>query len=252
MAAPAYGSAGTYLTSASGQTTANVAVPSSVAADDIIIVFLYKENGNTVTMPSGFTEVGTAPNTGDQWHHAFWKRATGADSGTYNFSWTGSVWRAATATRYTGCVTSGTPYDTGTGAPDTASRASSGTTTPAVSLTTEGADRLLVWSASTFNPGAWTPPSGFTERVDASDMLTVATKAQATAGATGSVTGTCATSDWQTAWLIALQPPSDVQADATATSTATITAAAAPNTATYVIVPRVFGGAGGGFIPLPP
>ncbi len=218
MAAPAFGAAGTYLSGGSG-TTAAIAVPSGVTADQIILAHLYIESTATVTPPAGFTETGASPisATGPGAHtlRAFWKRATGADSGTYSFTWTGSAYREGSAQRYTGCITSGNPLDTGAGAPNSAQRSSDANATPAVTLTTQGADRLIVWAGTNFSGGAWTPPTqggGYTERVDASADLSVATVTQAASGSTGSVTGSCATSGYEVAWLGALLPDSGAAA----------------------------------------
>ncbi len=208
MVAPGPGVAGTPLAGASG-TSAPIAAPAGVTSGQIILVDLYLEASRTVTPPDGtWTEVGTRAATTTTWHHRFWKRASASDSGTYDFTWTGSTYRRGAAVRYPGCVASGTPYDTGAGAPVSAARSSAGTVTPAVSLTTQGIDRLLVWSGTSFSAGTWSPPTAggtWTERYD-SNEVTGAEKAQAAAGATGSVTGTSSASDNQTAWLLALIP----------------------------------------------
>lgn len=206
MAAPAFGSAGTYLSGTA--TTANIAVPSSVAAGDVILVHFYIESTNTVTPPAGFTELTNSPisTTGAGAHsfHIFWKRASGADSGTYAFTYGGSsVYREGCATRYTGCIATGDPTEINNGA----QRSSNGTTTPAVSGTTLGADRLLVWGATDFSSGTWTMPSGFTRRDPGTNESPVATLAQASAGSTGSLTGSCTASNFMTAFLTALIPP---------------------------------------------
>ena len=207
MVAPGPGVAGTTLAGAS-DTTAPIAVPAGVTSGQIILVDLYLEASRTVTPPSGFTEIGTVAATSTTWHHRFWKRATGSDAGTYSFSWTGATYRRGAAVRYPGCVATGTPYDTGAGAPVSAARSSAGTVTPGVSLTTQGVDRLLVWSGTSFSFGSWTQPTAggtWTERYD-SNEITGAEKSQAVAGATGTVTGTSSASDSQTAWLLALIP----------------------------------------------
>lgn len=209
MAAPAFGSAGTYLAGVSGgSTSAAFAVPSGVAANDIILVFLYKENTNAVTKPDAtWNEIPTAPSTtAPQQHHAFWRRATAADTGTYgNFTWTGQVWREGVAIRITGAITSGSPIDVS----NANSTNSSVTTTPAVTFTTTGTDRLLVWSATNFNSGTWTAPTvggGYTLRSTNGNDLITASVAQATAGSSGSVTGVCSSSAPTTAWLLAVLP----------------------------------------------
>lgn len=205
MAAPAFGAAGTILAAADAATAA-VPVPAGVTAGQIILVNLNKENSAVVTPPAGFAEVATAVavTTGGQvqWHYLFWKRASGADAGTYSFTWTGTIWRSARAVRYTGCVASGSPVDVvGTNFTATAV-----TTTPAVSVTTTGPERLLVWSAGgNADDGTWTPPSGYTERVD-QPMFGVATLDQAAAGSSGSITGASSGSASKTVWLIGLLP----------------------------------------------
>lgn len=209
MAAPAFGAAGTYLTGGSG-TSAAIAVPTGVTPADIVLAMLYIESTAAVTPPAGFTECTGSPisatSLGAHTLRVFWKRASGSDSGTYSFTWTGSAYREASAQRYTGCVASGDPFDTGSGAPNSAQRSSDATATPAVTLTTQDVDRLLVFSGTNFTGGAWTPPTSFTERADNSADLTVASLTKAAAGTTGSVTGTCASSGYSTAWMGALLP----------------------------------------------
>jgi hypothetical protein len=215
MASPAFGTAGT-LFQDSGISTVAVDVPDSVAADDIIVVTAFIEGTEAVTitgLPSGFSQAPDSPvnvNIGGAGPHrlyVMWKRATGADStgGTYDFTLSSTEYAHARAFRYTGATTSGDPWDVTNAA---TSGTSDVTDSPVVSDTTTVADTLLVWSASNWTGGAWTPPSGFTERSDEGNAnMTVADLAQAAAGATGSITGTCATSDKQGAWLGALKSP---------------------------------------------
>ena len=191
MASPTFGAAGTYLTGVNASTAA-FAVPTGAAADEIMVVGMYLEGTAAVTPPTGFTQK-SRPTTGsggsDHDLIVFWKRCTGADSGTYSFSWTGGLWREGACVRISGCVTSGDPFNVvGTNASTTAGSG----VTPASSNTTTVTDTLQLFVGSNFNGGAWTPPSGYTERVDNSSDLTVATLAQATAGASGSITATCA------------------------------------------------------------
>jgi len=208
VAVPTFVAAGTYLTEASGASAA-VAVPAGVQANDVILVIVYKENTAAVTPPSGFIEKSHQAATGSQDHdtYVFWKRATGADSGTYSFTWTGSVWRTGFAMAFRGCVTSGDPIDVFSGA---TSGGTSVTASPAVSVTTTGADRLLVWLAGTYDVTTWTTPSTFTASAPAgapaSRLVHAARKAQAVAGASGSVTTTTTQSFTKTAHLVALLP----------------------------------------------
>lgn len=202
MAIPVWQS-GTTVTAAA-DTSAVVTLPSSIAVNDIVVVTLYKENTNAVTPAAGFTEKGTAPTTtAPQAHHVFWKRMSGGESGTVTFSWTGSVFRAASAHRITGCITSGDPIE-GMGT----AQSNASVSTLNVSLGSSSANSLLVWSGTDWTGGSgWTAPTangGYTERDDL-DVLSDATLTGAWAGgATGNVTGTSTVSGPMTAILINL------------------------------------------------
>src|SRR3954464_10206246 len=115
MAPPVFGSAGTYPVGGS-TTTLSVPVPASVAANDLIIVPVYVEIAHAVTPPVGFTEDSNSPAIvgapDDHYLHIYWKRATGADSGTYDFTIAAGVtFRVGVAVRITGAITSGYPFD---------------------------------------------------------------------------------------------------------------------------------------------
>jgi len=223
MGIPAYGSTGTHLFGTSS--SANFAVPASVAADDIIIIPIYVDGSATITaLASGFAHAEGSPASlpaggGQHSLAVVWKRATGADTGTYDFTLSTSIYRAGSAIRYTGCVTSGSPWDSPT---STATSTANDTVTPAVSITTAGADRLLIFAATNWAGGAWTPPTGFTERMDTGDQIhTEDDKGQASAGSSGSVTATCAGSDKRIAFLGALIGASAGTPVGTATETDT-------------------------------
>jgi hypothetical protein len=242
VAAPTFGTAGTFL---NGVTSASAAVPvpSGVAANDIVLIHLHIGSATAPTvLPSGFAEVvptGTQFTTGTVGGiRCYWKRATGADSGTYDFTFGSSVNKSGVATRYPGCIATGTPYDAGTGAPVVAVRSSAGSTTPAVSLTTLDVDRLIVWAGEAEGLGAWTPPTGYTERVDTTRDLSIATVAKATAGTTGSVTGTSTASAFQGAFLLALLPVPPAQT----INASTVAAPAAPFQPALDQTSRIFPG----------
>lgn len=213
MALPAYGSTGTSSGGGSG-TTCNIPVPAGVVTGSLVMAFIYVETTQLVTPPSGAGTWSEAPDspvvvTGAHAHdlRVFWKRATGADSGSYAFTIAaGLAWRMGVALRFSGVVGSGSPFDVTAAAIKTTTTDGS---TPAVTDTTTGADRLWVWSASYFNGDATcTPPSGFTERADISGgvALDVATKDQAAPASSGSLTGTFSGSGATGAWLGALLP----------------------------------------------
>jgi hypothetical protein len=206
VAPPTYRNSGSYVTGVAN--TIGVSVPAG-AADDIIVASLYIENiDDLTTIPSGFAEAPDSPSPtglpGTVRLHVLWKRATGADDdgGTYTFGWTNSTYRVGSASRYPGAIATGSPWD------DTASSgtASSNASPPAVGLTTTGPDRLLIYTATSFNSTAWTAPSGFTKRVDqgSNDVMT-SDGPQVSAG-TVSLQGSAATTT-HAAWAGALIPP---------------------------------------------
>lgn len=210
MAAPTWGVAGTQLTGGSS-TTAAVAVPASVVAGSIVLVLLYVETTQTVTPASGFVEAPSSPVsvTGSSAHviHVFWKRATGADSGTYTFTIaSGLAWRFAVAVRFDGATPVGVPFEAATSATKTTNTTGA---TPAVSSSSVGQDRLWVWIATSYVTNTSTAPGTTTERVDVGDQcrITLATQAAATAGSSGSLTGTFSSNTASAAWLGALLPP---------------------------------------------
>lgn len=207
MVAPAFGAIGTQLQT----TTANpaVAVPSGVTADQIIVVDFFIDGAVTVTgMPAGFAHapdspIAVPPGSGSHSQVVAWKRATGADAGTYAFTLSSSIYVNAAASRITGCITTGSPWDD----TDAAQSNALGTASPAVTVITTGTDRLLYWGATNWGGGLWTPPTSFTERRDSGDrVITSADLAQAAAGSSGAISGTCAGNDRRTAWLGALLP----------------------------------------------
>jgi hypothetical protein len=224
VAGPTIGAIGARL-SASSTTSASVAVPSDVAADSVIVVMLSRsaldDSYRTLTLPSGFALVPDNPGGTTGAGGAFkaldvaWKRATGNDAGTYDFSWSGSnQFRTAFALRIDGCRTAGNPFEADDGAVGTGDVV----VTPAVSVTTTGADRLLLWGAGSWDSGAWTMPTGFTQQVSDApfDLVTCGTKAQAVAGGSGSLVGSQPGNSTRAAWVGAFVAPPAVSGTAAA------------------------------------
>jgi hypothetical protein len=76
-----------------------------------------------------------------------------------------------------------------------------------VSLTTNGADRLIVHAYTKVNSGAFTPNAGYTTKISGGFNTCGASVITQTAqGSTGTVVATKATTDQSTAWLGALLP----------------------------------------------
>lgn len=202
---PAHASTGTYLEGSFAVPA--FAVPAGVAAGDVVVIPIYVNATTTVAAyPAGFAEAENSPqdNVSGNRHslHVVWKRATAADTGTYDFTLSTPDFVSGAALRYTGCAVSGSPWDSPT---DGAVDVTDGNTTPAVAVTTQGPGRLLVWAGTCWAGGTWTPPSGFAERIDQGvGLLTAADAAQDAVGASGAVTGVCTGTSKRSAWLGAL------------------------------------------------
>lgn len=210
MAPPAFGASGT-ATGGGTRSTISLAAPASVVANSLLVAAFYIDGvtNQNVTL-AGWTNLEGTPlaATGaDQkhWLHVLWHRASGSESGPYAFVLDTAQYCEGQVHRFDGALTSGTPFESPT---STATDPNNNTTTPVVSLTTGGADRLLLHMATDWSGGTWTAPSGFTKRQQiASDGLsTLSDKAQAVAGATGSVQATQTGNGKTTALLAAMLP----------------------------------------------
>lgn len=212
MAIPVHAAAGTAL-EGSGSAI-SLAAPAGVDAGDLVAAWFYLDGVDTTisVYPDDWTEAPGSPVTvntgftGSHVQHVVWHRAAGPESGPYVFTLSGSTYRAAQAHRFTGVKAAGTPWDVFASDVALTSQAE----TPPLSITTAGDDELVLWSATDWGGGPWTPPAGFTEHQDfVTGLVTMASKDQAVAGSTGSVTGTSAVAQKQTAWLSALLPVSE-------------------------------------------
>jgi hypothetical protein len=187
----------------SASATAAVPVPSGAASGQIAVVGIYKENTAAVTPPAGFTLKATLNTTATARGslYVFWKRLTGADSGTYSFSWTGADWRAAVCGLFSGRVGSGDPFDgtVGTAESTTAVTSLNVSTSP----TNASGDAVGMWTDFT-GGNAWTAPTNYTERQDI-DVITLDTRDAVASGTTGSLSATGNISGFMKGFLGVLQ-----------------------------------------------
>ena len=200
----AYGATGALLSGATAS-SAPVPKPAGLAVGQFAAVNLYLESSTTPTPPTaGWEQLGGAPAaTSVQWHHVFWKILTQADIDATNWNFTfSSTYRKAFAVTVTDPDPTSPVEDF-----DSAGNSSSVNATPAVAVDTLGSSRTLLWFASGFLTGAWTPPAGFTERLDESSEVTAASLEQAVAGSSGSLSGSHGASTPHTAWLLAIRGP---------------------------------------------
>lgn len=182
------------------------AVPAGAAIGDVMVAVLSRWTTATAftTVPSGFTDWGTTYLSGDSQAnvHVFWKRLTGADTGTYTWAWTagGNDWSHCHVFCFSGCVASGVPIEAANGWAGTAGAFGSTSVTTA---TQPG----LIWSTYNDTSGTHTPPTGFTEVIDF-DSGSGAWLVPGTTGTQTASGGSVTSSSSAAAVLIALQAPS--------------------------------------------
>jgi hypothetical protein len=162
----AYGGIGT--ASQGTGTSATPGIPTGVVADDIVLIHGYLENADTITWPAGFVlkfDNNAFATTRGRLVTA-WKRATGAEGpGSYTVSWTNSSIFDFVVTRHTGRSKLGDPFaDVATANGSTSQLTISASVVNPMST----CDMIVTGSNHATDSGAWTPPSGMTERYDPS------------------------------------------------------------------------------------
>ena len=226
MTAPLYEGSGTEWEGSPGSTSLVLDAPDSVAADGIVVATIYVDGTTLIASPeTDFNLAGSSPSAAaNHKTYVYWKRSAGSEPTDYTFTLEADQFVHAQVHWFSGCKTTGSPFDASTDADFNDSNA---TTPPAVNITTTVDNALLLYLGTNWAGGSWSPPSvDWTERMDFGfGLMTLDTKVQATAGASGSVQATCTNADKTTAWLGALLP---VAADTGATvnaSTIAVTAA---------------------------
>lgn len=202
--AVAYRSSSVTGTSDAFVQSVGVPVPSGVVADDIILVALemWESTDVTVSPPSGFTLLFNLV-SGSSKLKVFWKRATGADSGSYTFTWVGNQWTMGHAVAMSGAKTSGDPIGSNF---NTATATS--TTIPTTTVTTASFIPGLVSLVSNENAASTTTsPTGFTLRQDG-DYLHSHTRIASASGSQSASGGVLSASTLILASLVALEPTS--------------------------------------------
>jgi hypothetical protein len=189
--------------------------PSGISANDILIFTACKDvttSTNISSGPSGFSYVHTT-STGDSVFTmaAYWKRATGSESGTVSLTWSEAPasFTGAIINNVSRCITTSNPPIDGVFWLGAAS--GTGTTTSATILggTTTGNQRLLINILMASSNIGVTTASGWTEE-DKLSTSTVTTKTQTrqvpTATTIGNATSTLSSAARYVADSIALVP----------------------------------------------
>src|SRR6266542_3694401 len=171
------------LLAGAGTNGAAVPVPTGATNLDIAVVGLYIEDTITITPPLGFTlkaDLRTSA-TLRGGLVVYWKRLTGADSGTYSFTWTTTPtpWRGANCGLWSGRTTSGDPFDGTVGTAESTTQV----TTLNVSTSPAAANGDAVGFWTSFNGGtSFTAPTNYTERADNADVMCLDSRDAVTSG----------------------------------------------------------------------
>jgi hypothetical protein len=225
-AANIYYRTGTSTENVNGSASISMTVPSGVVAGDLLIADVDAAGTTAITPPSGWTSIFTGAGFAT-YSTVIYRVATAADAAGASYTWTLGSTRKAVArmSSYVGVDTTtiGTPATTG---------ASTGTTITFNTVTTPAANSLVVLGGVTFNGSgaeSLTPPAGTTTRANLASSGTGSQVrgyngdfVQASAGATGSKTGSISPSNaWGTA-MFALKPATGTLAFDVAPDTGTM------------------------------
>lgn len=172
------GATPTFRSGSTATTTANVstldiAYPAGLANNDILILAVnFAADGETVTTPAGFTQIGNTESpysedagANDMHSACYWKRADGTETGNLTITKSGAggglgIFYAAFAA-YQGCLQSGSPIDGTSDVTDATTPYTMG------SITTAGANRraVCVFCIEDNEARSTGPASGWTQRV---------------------------------------------------------------------------------------
>ena len=256
MTIPVYKGTGTVFGTPGGaSTTATIAAPASIAVDDILYLEALTNGSTTLSgLPTGWSHAPGSPvtSTGGSNNctlNICTKRAVAGDVGasSYVFTLSASDYCEGAISNASGVINTGSPWDTGAGAPVFAKTSANATVAPGVSLTTQGADRLLINSAINQTGGTpWTASSGFTKDFDHTGGGTFSTATgyhagQSVAGSTGTVAPTCPASGEMVNFLGAFVPAGGAT---TINGTATLAGAGSLTANSTLIAPAALAGAG--------
>jgi hypothetical protein len=193
----------TFRSQASVTNGTTVTKPAGVAAGDLLLATMEIDaDPTTVTGPAGWTKlldtVG-APGTSMAYHtQVWWKLAGASEPASYSWTVSGTPWVDIGLLAYRN-VNQTNPFDVFSG------RDAGTTRTPTTdSVTTTGANELVVALFVNFNSGTYSPGSGMTERYDF-DSNEAEDVVQAAAGPTGAKTTTNSSSGPMTADIVVLR-----------------------------------------------
>lgn len=191
LGAPFYQNTTVTASTATGPTSTTIDVPSGTAAGKYVIILVGKTNlSDTVTI-TGFTKIRYSAG-GQVDVTSFYKKLTGADSGTYTINYGHTPNGAICTAMLLDGVDQTTPVDASAGGSGNAVSP----VVPSVTTTVANALKIAVCMQAQALTTTYTPPAGYEERSDQmSTQLGVVngagescTRVQAATGASGTVT----------------------------------------------------------------
>jgi hypothetical protein len=221
MASPAWVSS-TTSTPTTSTTTCTITLPTT-AADDILILTVNNGGANaaltlttgTFTLDTSLALVGAGGGWATGWGGTYWVRCTGNHTGETIIATGATDSCSALVQRFSGCITTGNPYDTNISEATVAA----GANCALAAFTTTVAETLVVYAVSRDdNIAATTPTAGGVAMGNLADATStggadsgsaMASLAQAGAGTTGafSMTFAAGTNTGKRATAFALVPP---------------------------------------------
>jgi PKD repeat protein len=205
-------SATTYSGTASN--SVNLTAPAGTAAGNVLVASITADlNPSMASIPSGWTPIVNALSINSSSSSgarvfAYYHVVGSAEPGSYSWTLSAAVKWGAGVTAYAG-VNNTTPLDSSVATAVNSTYSATSITVPSITTASNGA--MLIGGVG-FDSGtpAASPPSGWTERWEASggQIAELADRPQATAGASGTATWTFSSARAVGAWRAALKPAS--------------------------------------------
>lgn len=193
-----------------GSTRQNAACGTINSGDTLVAsLTIENETTDTITPPSGWTQLGTNQNDGTSFITYWYKIAGGSETCSYTFSWINSNFMAWTLTNYSG-ANGTTPIDAAsTGTCVTAG----GTTCTASAITTTATNTILITSFDTTTLSVtFTSDAAMTNRISfvqesSTKTANLATQTLSSSGSTGTRAASGLANFKTLVWLmVALKP----------------------------------------------
>jgi len=183
-----------------GATTTVITKPTGVVDGDFMLAGLTCPDDQTITPPSGWTQLATYDFQTD-YRLRLWYRRASSEGATYTWTTNAGVYTDGLIWRITGVLASGDPLDVAVG---TATGDGTALSSPSITTVTNGA--AVIQIGATSNDYTTLASTTLTERWDDGMTIFATGSIQASAGASGAKTGTLGT---ERAWgiiMLALKP----------------------------------------------